>query len=235
MENSDIQCVLFDLDGTLLGTNLDIFLARYFEAISAHVASLVPPKQFMANLLSATQVMLANDGRATNEEVFASAFYPLIGRPRAEMEPVFIDFYLHAYPALRKHTRCLPEAREAVQAAFDRGLEVVIATNPLFPDIANRQRLNWAGVGDFPYRLVTSYENSRACKPNPLYYRQIMETIGRQPARALVVGNEAGDMASAQIGCQTFLVPGGATALDPALPTPTYRGTLADLVRLLRQ
>lgn len=82
MKNSDIQAVLFDLDGTLLGNNLDLFLPRYFEAISAHVASLVPPKQFITDLLQATQIMLANDGRATNEEVFASAFYPLIGRTR---------------------------------------------------------------------------------------------------------------------------------------------------------
>ena len=170
--------------------------------------------------------MLANDGRATNEEVFASAFYPLIGRTREEMEPVFTDFYLHAYPRLQQYTQCLPEARQAVQAAFERGLDLVIATNPLFPDLAIRQRLDWAGVGDFPYRLVTSYENSRACKPNPLYYRQILETIGREPASALVVGNEAGDMVSAQIGCQTFLVPGAATPLDPAVPAPTYRGTL---------
>jgi len=234
MENSGIKAVLFDLDGTLLGNNLDVFLPRYFQAISAHVASMVPPKQFIAHLMRATQIMVANDGRATNQEVFASAFYPLIGRPREEMEPVFTDFYLHAYPALRQHTQCLPEARQAVQAAFERGLDVVIATNPLFPDLAIRQRLEWAGVGDFPYRLVTSYENSRACKPNPLYYRQILESIDREPASALVVGNESGDMVSAQIGCQTFLVPGAAAVLDPALPAPNYRGTLRDLVQLLR-
>jgi FMN phosphatase YigB (HAD superfamily) len=235
MENSDIKAVLFDLDGTLLGNNLDVFLPRYFEAISAHVASILPPRQFIAHLLRATQVMMANDGRATNEEVFASVFYPLIGRPREEMEPVFTDFYLHAYPILQQYTQCLPEARQAVQAAFERGLDLVIATNPLFPALAVQERLEWAGVGDFRYRLVTSYENSRWCKPNPSYYRQILETIGREPASALVVGNEAGDMVSAQIGCQTFLVPGAATALDPALPAPNYRGTLGDLVGLLRQ
>jgi FMN phosphatase YigB (HAD superfamily) len=235
MENSDLKAVLFDLDGTLLGNNLDAFLPRYFEAISTHVAFLVPPKQFIAHLLHATQIMLANDGRATNEEVFASAFYPLIGRTREEMEPVFTDFYLHAYPVLQQYTQCLPEARQAVQAAFERGLDVVIATNPLFPTLAVQERLEWAGVGDFAYRLVTSYENSRACKPNPLYYRQILETIGREPGSALVVGNEAGDMVSGQIGCQTFLVPGAAAPSDPALPTPTYRGTLHDLVELLRR
>ncbi len=234
MENPHLKAVLFDLDGTLLGNNLDQFLPRYFEAISAHVASLVPPKQFIEHLLRATQTMLGNDGRATNEEVFGSVFYPLIGRSREEMAPVFLDFYLHVYPALRVYTQCQPEARQAVQAALDRDLDLVIATNPLFPDLAIRQRLEWAGVGDFPYRLVTSYENSRACKPNPLYYRQILEAIGREPADALVVGNEAGDMVSAQLGCRTFLVTGAAATLDPALPAPTYRGTLDGLVRFLR-
>jgi FMN phosphatase YigB (HAD superfamily) len=233
MENHSIKAVLFDLDGTLLGNDLDIFLPRYFEAISAHVASIMPPKEFIAALLKATQVMVANDGRDSNEEVFAAAFYPLIGRPRAEMEPIFRDFYESAYPALRQYTRCIPEARQAVEAAVGSDLDIVIATNPLFPARAIEQRLDWAGVGDFAYRLVTSYENSRACKPSLLYYEQILQTIGREPTSALVVGNEAGDMVAGRLGCQTFLIAGG-PPLDAGVPQPTYSGTLGDLVALLR-
>jgi len=176
--------------------------------------------------------MIANDGQATNEEVFAAAFYPLAGHTRAELEPIFLDFYEHDFPHLRQFTRRKPEARQVVQHAFALGHDVVIATNPLFPAIAIRQRLAWAGVDDFPYRLVTSYENSRFCKPNLHYFEQILAYIDHQPATCLMVGDEDMDMVAARIGCQTFLVPGPATALTPETPEPTYRGALADVLAL---
>jgi len=229
-----IKAILFDLDGTLLDNNMDVFLPHYFKLLSARVAHLLPPDQFMACLMQASDAMVTNDGRATNEEVFAAAFYPLIGRPREEVEPIFLAFYADDFPKLRQYTRRKPEARQVVQQAFDLGCDVVIATNPLFPFTAVRQRLEWAGVADFPYGLVTTYENSRAAKPNLLYYEQILESIGQPPAASLVVGDEDTDMVAAHLGCPTFLVPGPRTALDPGAPEPSYRGTLADLGALLK-
>jgi FMN phosphatase YigB (HAD superfamily) len=230
-----LQAVLFDLDGTLLGNDLDVFMPRYFERISAAVSHLMPPREFINHLLAATRVMLANDGRDTNEEVFAAAFYPVLGHPRDEMEPIFMDFYEHEFPALQEHTSCKPEARAAVQVAFELGYDVVIATNPLFPEIAIRQRLAWAGIDDFPYALVTSYENSRACKPNLLYFQNILDAIGRPPEAALVVGNEPWDLVAAGLGCPTYLVvDGNLVPSRPGTPEPTYRGTLGELPGLLR-
>lgn len=236
-----MQAVLFDLDGTLLDNDLGVFLPRYFQRLSGRVAGLIPPKEFIAHLMAATEAMLANDGRDTNEAVFAEVFYPLIRRSRAEMEPIFLDFYRQDFPSLREYTRCRPEARMAVKAAFDRGYDVVIATNPLFPEIAIRQRLDWAGIGDFPYRLVTTYENSRACKPNLLYFRQILETIGRPADACLMVGNEPVDLIAGALGCPTYLVEDGSPASTEALavlgdrpvPPPAHRGRLDELPALL--
>jgi FMN phosphatase YigB (HAD superfamily) len=230
---NSINAILFDLDGTLLDTNMDVFLPQYFKALSAFVADLVPRERFMASLMQASEVMIANDGRDTNQAVFAQAFYHLVGHTRQELEPIFIDFYASAYPRLRRFTRRVPEARLAVQTAFDRGYDVVIATNPLFPQTAVEQRLEWAGVADFPYQLVTTYENSRAAKPNLLYFEQILETIDQPAATCLMVGDEDMDMVAANLGCPTFLVPGPRTELDPTTPRPTYRGTLPDLISLL--
>ncbi len=229
-----LQAVLFDLDGTLLDNDMDVFLPRYFRAVGAAVSHILPPKEFLAHLLAATQVMLANDGRGTNEEVFAEVFYPLVGRSRAELAPLFERFYTQDFPALQATTRCRPAARLAVQAAFDLGYRVAIATNPLFPATAMRQRLAWAGVEDFPYALVTTYENSRACKPNPLYSSQIAETLGCPSAACLMVGNGPDDLAAALAGCRTYLVEDGTPVSGrETAPEPTYRGALSDLPRLL--
>ncbi len=85
---NQFKAVLFDLDGTLLESNMETFLSPYLKLISARIAQLMPPQEFVAQLMRATERMIANDGQVTNEELFASIFYPAIGRPRAEMEPM---------------------------------------------------------------------------------------------------------------------------------------------------
>lgn len=236
-ENSKypINAVLFDLDGTLLENDMDVFLPHYFRLLAARVAHLVPPAEFVDRLRTASQAMIENDGQATNEEVFAASFYPQVGHLRQDLESVFMDFYTNDFPSLQQYTRPKPEARQVVQRAFDLGCDVVIATNPLFPAIAVQQRLEWAGVADLPYHLVTTYENSRAAKPNLLYFEQILEAIGHPARASLVVGDEDMDMVAAHLGCLTFLVPGPRTQLEPTTPQPTYCGTLAEVGALLQR
>ncbi len=228
-----IRAILLDLDGTLLDNDMDQFLPHYFQRLGTWVRDIMPPQEFIDHLLRATQAMMANDGRATNEEVFAAAFYPLAGHGRAEMERVFVDFYAHEFPRLRQHTRRRPDARPLVQEALERGYDLVIATNPLFPATAIEQRMEWAGVAGFPYRLVTTYENSRACKPNLLYFKQVCTAIGRAPDECLMVGDDAMDMVAARLGCATFFVAAPGKELPAGIPTPSHRGTLADLRALL--
>lgn len=233
--DAQIRAILFDLDGTLLDNDMNEFLPHYFRKLTEWVSALVPPDRFMDCLMTATDGMLSNDGQATNEEVFSRIFYPLVGVMREEMEPVLQSFYSVEFPTLQHHTRYKPEAPGVVQQAFDLGCDVVVATNPLFPATAVEQRMQWAGVADFPYRLVTSYENCRAAKPSLLYFEQILDTIGCPAGEALVVGDENMDMVAAHLGCRTFLVPGSRTELAPSTPEPDYRGSLADVGVLLER
>jgi len=231
-----IRAVLFDLDGTLLENNVPIFFEHYFRRLAGWVGHLTPPEEFLAHLNRATAAMLANDGTRTNETVFTEVFYPLIGRPREEMEPLFMDFYAREFPKLREYTVRRPEARRVVRRAFDLGLDVVVATNPLFPSTAIRQRLEWAGAADFPYRLVTTYENSRACKPSLTYFRQIADYLGHPPEACLMVGDEDWDMIAGKLGCLTYLVPGVNTRTRlPDAPAPQYRGTLGELIEVIER
>ena len=230
-----IKTILFDLDGTFLDYDMvQDFLPQYFRALTTWMAPHLPPERFIAALEAGTAAITRNDGSQTNAEAFAEVFYPLAGEPRERLEPHFEAFYRQAFPTLQRVARPRSEARRVVEAAFTQGYEVVIATNPYFPAIATEERLRWANIADFPYRRVTTYENSRAVKPDARYYREILESLGRAPEEALMVGDEAMDMAAGALGCLTDLVHSPATTAEALDPPPTFQGDLAALEALLR-
>jgi len=136
-------------------------------------------------------------------------------------------------PSLINFTRKKPEARKVIQTAFNKDYKVVIATTPVLPLTAIEQRLNWAGIGDFPYELITSIENTSATKPNLLYYQLIFKYLNLSAKECIMVGDEDKDMVCAKLGSQTFLVNSPNTNLRPETPEPTYKGILKDLMKLL--
>lgn len=232
LEPPVIQAILFDLDGTLLINPMETFLPAYFEALTEKLAHLMPPDEFLTCLLRSTQRAIADmEGMLTNQEAFLAEFLPAVGYGAEELLPVFEDFYTNDFPKLKCCAQRRPEAREVVQNAFARGCDVAIATNPLFPRAAIMERLRWAGVGDFPYALVTSYENMHFTKPHPEYYWEIAERIGHDPGECLMVGDslENDVQPAAEAGMDTFWI-----ADEPADGhAASWAGTLLDVMDLL--
>jgi len=231
-----VRAILFDLDDTLLGNDMDRFLKAYFGLLAPHVAAYVPPEKFIPALLAATRTMVENtDPGVTNQQAFVADFFPRIGLTMDELMPVFDDFYATQFGKLRSHTRCLPAARSIVQAAFGAGYDVVIATNPLFPETAIRQRLAWAGVAEFPFKLVTSYETMHFSKPHTEYYLEIAGRIGRQPGECVMVGDDReNDIAPAmRAGLRVYWINTNADLLPES--DSCARGTLADFGRWLTE
>lgn len=227
-----IRAILFDLDDTLLGNSNEEFLPAYFQAVRQKFAHLIPADEFLRHLIFATQCMITdNDPSRTNREVFWANFLSDIELPADELLPILEDFYTHDFPGLERFTRRLPEARPVVQQAFDRGYDVVIATNPLYPRQAILHRLAWAGVADFPYALITSYENMHFAKPQPAYYHEIADCIGHAPENCLMVGDDIENdiQPAAEAGMQTFWVTDEPGDEHPA----DWAGTLLDVKHLI--
>lgn len=230
-----VSTILFDLDGTFLEYDMiQDFLPQYFRKLTAWMAPLLPPERFVPALEAGTDAITRNDGQRTNAEAFADTFYPLAGLPREALEHHFEAFYREAFPTLHAIARPRPEARRTVELAFSLGYEVIIATNPYFPAVATLERLRWANIADFAYRHITTYENSTAVKPDARYYSEILQRVGRQPAEALMVGDEAMDMAAGTLGCLTYLIASPATTAEALNPAPTYQGDLNQLQKVLR-
>ncbi|MAT95781.1 MAG: hypothetical protein CL608_01330 [Anaerolineaceae bacterium] len=232
-----IQAILFDLDDTLLGNNVDKFLSGYFSLLSEYATRYMPREQFIVDLMTCTQAVIqSNDPTVTNREVFWQLFAQRTGLDSEEMEAFFDQFYRNHFLQLESRTVKRPFAAKLVQHCLDKNLDVVIATNPLFPLVAIEARLAWAGlpVTEYDFTLVTAYENMHAAKPSPAYYSEILEKIDCAPENALMVGDDwENDIVPAQsVGIHTYwLAPADAVTPDK---TPSHRGSsLQDLYVLL--
>jgi HAD superfamily hydrolase (TIGR01549 family) len=204
-----IKAILFDLDGTLLQIDMEYFLQKYLRKLALHFAHLMEPDAFVANLLASTYAMIKDDNpELTNQQVFMADFFKQIPYPREKILPLIDGFYEDVFPKLREYTAVFPEAPQVIETAKKIGCRLVIATNPLFPLKAINHRMEWAGVLDYDFDLVTSYENMHFCKPNPRYYLEICDYIGIQPEQCLMVGNDVVDdiAAAAKVGMKTALV-----------------------------
>ena len=116
-------------------------------------------------------------------------------------------FYRKEFQGVQASCGFTPMSRQVLDTCADLGLRVALATNPFFPAIATHSRIRWAGLQPEDFALVTTYENSRHCKPNMEYYRDILAQQGLDAADCIMVGNDvAEDMVAQQLGMQVFLL-----------------------------
>lgn len=203
-----LTTILFDLDGTLLPMDNDEFTKGYFRLLAAKLAPHgYDPKQLVDGIWAGTAAMVRNDGSRTNEKAFWDKFSSIFGEAVLEDLPLFEEFYETDFQAARDFCGFNPDAAATVHAVKKLGLRAVLATNPIFPAIATRSRIRWAGLKPEDFELYTTYENIGLCKPNPAYYQEILKRLGVRPEECLMVGNDATeDMAAAETGMRVFLL-----------------------------
>ena len=203
-----ITTVLFDLDGTLLPMDQDVFVKDYFTRIAGKVAPHgYDPKQLIDMIWRGTAAMVQNDGSKTNEEAFWNYAVSVCGDQILRDKYLFDEFYEREFDKIKAVCGYHPAAAEIVHSLKDQGFRVALATNPIFPARATQWRIQWAGLQPEDFELYTTYENSVYCKPNPAYYRDILKRLNVQPEECLMVGNDVGeDLIAEQLGMQVFLL-----------------------------
>jgi FMN phosphatase YigB (HAD superfamily) len=185
--------LLVDLDDTLLGNKMETFLPAYLGALGLHLADYVSPKKMAETMIAATQCMFINKRPdRTLKEAFDPCFYPTLGLIETECREIFDQFYAEIFPILKDKTQYRSEAVEFIKAAFARGYQIGIATNPAFPQTAIIQRLEWAGLSHliYPFSLIPSYETFHFTKPNPAYFAEFLTRIGWPDGPVLMIGND---------------------------------------------
>ena len=229
--------LLFDLDDTLLDTNLDAFVPAYFQALSQHMAGRVDGGEMLRALVAGTSSMNENeDSTRTLQEAFESSFYRGLAIPKPELFGLMENFFDEVFPLLEKYTKPKKEAVPLVNWAFSSGFRIAIATDPLFPYQATYHRLRWAGFDPERFELISTFENFHFTKAHPAYYAEMLGRLGWQDGPVLVVGNNVSrDLIPAnRLGLKTYLIE-TESALSPGRSDAAQdkfeagRGKLADL------
>ncbi len=190
----NISTLLFDLDNTLLFMDENKFVIAYASNVANYFSDVIPdPKQFVQYLLEGTRFMVKTQTSVSNIDKFFTYFVPKCnGLTEEVIYKRFLDFYNNEFDNVKNIVNSDPITQKIIAKALDKGFEIVIATNPVFPEIATRKRLQWAGLGDYIDRmtLITHGEQFSTTKPSLDYYKQILGIINRKAEECLMVGND---------------------------------------------
>ena len=203
-----ISVILFDLDGTLLPMDNDLFTKTYFKYLAKKLAPHgYEPEKLVDSIWAGTAKMVTNDGSCTNDKAFWKKFSEIYGEKGIEDMPLFDEFYQTDFSNAKSVCGFDENAVLAVKRAKELGFRVALATNPIFPELATRQRIQWAGLDINDFELCTTYENIGYCKPNPDYYLEVAKKLQVAPEQCLMVGNDVGeDMIAETVGMEVFLL-----------------------------
>lgn len=203
-----IKAVLFDLDGTLVPMDQDVFVKCYFKELAAKMAAYgYESGKLIETVWLGTKAMLKNDGSKSNEAAFWECFAGVYGAESLKDVPNFDDFYRNEFSKIKDVCGFDPQARNVITALKEQGYRVALATSPIFPPVAAEVRIKWADLTVDDFELCTTYSNCRYCKPNPGYYMDIADSLGLLPEECLMVGNDVSDdMPAENIGMKVFLL-----------------------------
>lgn len=204
-----MDTILFDLDGTLLPMDQNLFIKQYMGELAQRFT---PPgfdrQAFAGALVEATMAQIQNTSELTNEDMFWKVFAERTEADIRRREPEFLTYYKTDYRRLSRLSQNRGNARRAVDLLRAKGYQLVLATNPVFPQAAVWPRIQWAGIAPEDFSYITTYENSRRCKPNPAYFEELLAVLGKEPADCMMVGNDVEDdmVSSSSLGIRNYLI-----------------------------
>lgn len=196
------------MDGTLIPFQQDDFIKVYFGELCKKLAPLgYEPKHTVDSIWAGTKAMIKNDGSRLNSDLFWEVFRSMNeGLPDAK--ELCDEFYTNEFNRAKCIVKYQVDRKPLITKLREKGLKIVLATNPLFPSDGMNTRLSWVGLSPDDFDLVTHYDNCTYCKPFPGYFTEIAEKLGVKPEECVMIGNSVqDDMAAVKAGLKVFLVP----------------------------
>jgi FMN phosphatase YigB (HAD superfamily) len=244
-----LHAILLDLDNTMVLFDERSYFEQYFAEISPEFSDLFAPDEFRERYLRSARSLKENTGAVSNRDFFLENFCNGNACQGEELWRRFMRFYGDGHNRIRVDAS-IPNGLKGVLVALRRsGLKRVIASNPVFPAVAQKGRLAWGDIDPDQFDFFTEIENMSFVKPRIGYYRQICQKIGEPPGACLMVGNDLqNDMVAKRAGLKTYLTCEGegsdAVSLSltddersrlPKIPVPDFSGPFAGVTRAVEK
>lgn len=224
-----IDTFLFDLDGTLLPIDMDEFEKTYFYEMGKSFRDMIEPKHLVKNIWTATKEMVGNLEKKPNEQVFMDKFENIIDGDLKVYKERFDRFYDEGFLKVREAVKDVPVMRESIKTLKEKGFDLIIATNPIFPLKSIFHRIRWAGFDPEEFSYISCYENNHYCKPQIQFYKEVLEDTGKKPEQCIMVGNDVQeDLIAARLGMDTYLIEDYILHRTHDKIETTYRGNYKD-------
>lgn len=229
-----IKAVLLDLDDTLLHGG-DIFVLTLIQELTQYLHQELGFPDNPNGLIQAVRAV----GQNLSPTVRIDVLYKQTLAPPDErlFEQKIRQYYTDHYPRLQEVMRPDPSTLPLVEWLFEHEYTVVLATNPIYPQIGIEQRMKWAGLDpQWPFARITHAQNSHFIKPHPHFYEEIMAHVGFEPYEAIMVGNDWWNdiVPAAKTGMRTYWISDRSTFPSEDI-VPDGSGTLADFAGQLLQ
>ncbi|NHK32876.1 MAG: HAD family hydrolase [Asgard group archaeon] len=241
-----ITTILLDMDSTLNKIDEIAFSQEYFQLLHENYFSEFDLQFFYETLTEITRnVMLSKNSKELTVNTFMKELSKSFKKPAKKIYEKFKTYYTNEYSNLKKYVKPAKYSKKAVKLCFEKEYTVIIATTPIFTEHAIMQRLNWSGVADFNYKLITHAENMHFSKPREEYYLEIQKKMKLKSDECIMIGNEflADIVAPTKLGMKTFYCTKNNSNDDyfisPELKRfskikPTYSGTLGNFIQLIK-
>ena len=176
MDYKRIKAVIFDLDGTMLDTLVDITTCIHTALSHYGIPHEMPGFESPIYAGGLRSIM---EGTLTEET------------PSEEMDKAEA-FYLNLYrEKCVEHTKCYPHVREALSALHEMGLELGVITNKT-ETIA--QKIIGHFYPEIPFKMVWGNNFVRPLKPAADVGVQACQLLGLQNTEVAFVGDSVSDM-----------------------------------------
>lgn len=189
-----IKNILFDLDGTLLNMDQDKFLELYMMSLYNYSKEEYKDIYELIELIKkGVYLMVNNNGEFTNEEVFYNHFKSFHKEHTDDLLKKYEKYYDSDFIITKKSTSLKSVAPLLIKGLKEKGYNLILATNPIFPRIATLNRIKWAGLNPDDFMYISTYENSHYSKPNIKYYEEILNKLNLNKEECLMVGNDTSE------------------------------------------
>jgi len=198
-------CVMFDLDGTLVDSALDLTAAvdNMLQALGRAPAGETRVRQWVGN---GAPVLVM---RALTDEM-----YPADDAVESELFQAAFEVFLSAYTQSNgRYSRLYPGVETVLQHLQQAGVPMAVVTNK---PMAFTTPLLKALKIDHYFDQVLGGDSLPVKKPDPLPLQVVMETFGCTPERALMLGDSRNDVLAARAaGCPVICVSYGYNHGEP--------------------